>query len=95
MTELRNYLTVCLLLAALATPQLATEAADQTTPAAPVAKPVDKPQVPAQTAEPADETPQSEENTLPANAATTRPIKEFVPTEKIQADSAVSFPIDI
>ena len=28
-------------------------------------------------------------------AATPRPIKEFKPTEKIEADSAVSFPIDI
>lgn len=103
MTELRRCLTpclapcltFCLLLAAIAVPLVALGAGDQTTPAAPVAKPSEQPQASAQTAGPADETPQTEANTPPANAATPRPIKEFIPTEKIQADSAVSFPIDI
>ena len=38
------------------------------------------------------ETPEAVEKTP---AATPRPIKEFKPTDKIEADSAVSFPIDI
>jgi len=88
-------LTVCLLLAAVAAPLLATQAADPTTPAAPVAKPAEQPQAPAQAAEPADGIPQTEKNRSPAGTAKTGPIKEFIPTEKIQADSAVSFPIDI
>ncbi len=99
MTDLRHYLTpcltFCLLLAAVAVPLVALGAGNQATPAAPVAKPAEQPQASAPAAGPADETPQSEENTPPANAATPRPIKEFIPTEKIQADSAVSFPIDI
>jgi hypothetical protein len=38
---------------------------------------------------------QATEQTGPATGITTRPLKEFKPTEKIGADSAVSFPVDI
>ena len=41
------------------------------------------------------ETPEAVEKAPAASAATPRPIKEFKPTDKIEADSAVSFPIDI
>ena len=38
---------------------------------------------------------QAEDKTPPVNTPPAKPIKPFNPTEKIQADSAVSFPIDI
>jgi len=41
------------------------------------------------------ETAESEEKAPSEDAAAPRSIKEFKPTEKIEADSAVSFPIDI
>lgn len=38
---------------------------------------------------------QAEEKTPPVSGAAVKPVKPFKPTEKIEADSAVSFPIDI
>ena len=35
------------------------------------------------------------EGASPANAPPARPVKQFKPTEEIEADAAVSFPIDI
>jgi hypothetical protein len=49
--------------------------------------------IPAGEADP--DTRQAVEEPPPASGATTQPIKQFKPTEKIEADSAVSFPIDI
>ena len=42
-----------------------------------------------------DEDPEAPEAVEKTPAATPTPIKEFKPTDKIEADSAVSFPIDI
>lgn len=39
--------------------------------------------------------PESADKAPAENAAPPRPLKEFKPTDKIEADSAVSFPIDI
>ena len=82
---------LCLLLAAVAAPVIALDAGNQDAQPSPTADPAAKPQAP--TAEPADATPQAGEKTPPADAA--GPIREFIPTEKIEADSAVSFPVDI
>ena len=49
----------------------------------------------AQTGDVDQDTQQAEENTPPVNTPPAKPVKPFIPTEKIQADSAVSFPIDI
>jgi len=38
---------------------------------------------------------QATEQTGPATGTAARPLKDFKPTEKIGADSAVSFPVDI
>jgi hypothetical protein len=38
---------------------------------------------------------QTSEQPPPVTAATTPPVRNFKPTEKIGADSAVSFPVDI
>jgi len=38
---------------------------------------------------------QDAEKTYPAGTSAADPLKEFNPTDKIQADSAVSFPVDI
>ncbi len=40
-------------------------------------------------------TQQAAEKTPPVTAVTAKPIQEYKPSEKIGADSAVSFPIDI
>ena len=47
----------------------------------------------AETDQPA--TSQDSKKTDPATGTAARPLKEFKPTEKIGADSAVSFPVDI
>ena len=41
------------------------------------------------------ETQQDVEKASPVTGAAVTPIKEFKPTEQIEADSAVSFPVDI
>lgn len=46
-------------------------------------------------AEPVPATDESEVKAPSAEAASPRTLKEFKPTDKIEADSAVSFPIDI
>lgn len=58
-------------------------ATEQPVPASPEAETTDT-----ETQQAADETPS-------ASGAATGPVKEFKPTEKIEADSAVSLPIDI
>lgn len=47
----------------------------------------------AEAAQPA--TPQDSEKTDPTTGTAVRSLKEFKPTDKIGADSAVSFPVDI
>ena len=66
----------------------------------------EKPELPKQQQQPSDNTsqkttkkdesvtPEAAQN-LPAPPAGVKPLKEFTPTDKIAADSAVSFPIDI
>jgi len=66
----------------------------------------EKPESPQQQQQPSDKasqkttptgasvTPDAEQK-LPAPPASVKPLKEFKPTDKIAADSAVSFPIDI
>jgi len=49
----------------------------------------------AQTGDVDQDTQQGEQTSPPVNTSPAKPIKPFNPTEKIQADSAVSFPIDI
>ena len=49
----------------------------------------------AQTGDVDQDAQQGEQTSLPVNTPPAKPIKPFNPTEKIQADSAVSFPIDI
>jgi hypothetical protein len=41
------------------------------------------------------DTQKAAEQSPPVSGAAAGPVKEFKPTEKIEADSAVSFPIDI
>jgi hypothetical protein len=57
-----------------------------------------------QSADPAQGQPETDEGSLqetdaqktpPGDAAGAEPLKEFTPSDTIQADSAVSFPIDI
>jgi hypothetical protein len=49
----------------------------------------------AQTGDVDQDTQQGEQISPPVNTPLAKPVKPFIPTEKIQADSAVSFPIDI
>ena len=53
------------------------------------------PQSPPQTGDGEPETQQDVEKAPPVTVAPAKPIKEFKPTEQIEADSAVSFPVDI
>ena len=48
-----------------------------------------------QTGDAEPETQQDAETTPPVTGAAVKPLKEFKPTEQIEADSAVSFPVDI
>ena len=52
-------------------------------------------QSPPQTGDGEPETQQDVEKAPPVTGAVVKPIKEFKPTEQIEADSAVSFPVDI
>jgi len=53
------------------------------------------PQTPPQTGDGEPETQQEAEKAPPVTGTAVKTIKEFKPTEQIEADSAVSFPIDI
>ena len=66
-------------------------------PSEPQAAPVTDQEQQAESETQADQsaTPQDTEKTDPATGAATRSLKEFKPTDKIGADSAVSFPVDI
>ena len=52
-------------------------------------------QTPPQTGDGEPETQQDVEEAPPVTGAAVKPLKEFKPTEQIEADSAVSFPVDI
>jgi len=83
-----------LLLAAVSMAVLAAGAEPETTETA--APSTGQPeQVSPEAAEPVPATDESEVKAPSAEAASPRTIKEFKPTDKIEADSAVSFPIDI
>ena len=85
-----------LLLVAVSMAVLAAGTDNQTTEPAPVVTPSENPeQTSPQPGDVVPETPEAAEKTPAASAATPRPLKEFKPTDKIEADSAVSFPIDI
>jgi len=89
--------SILLLMAAvIALPVLAAEAVDQaTTPAqAAAARPESAPMATDSVAVESD-LQQAAEKTPAVNSGAPTPITPFKPTEKIEADSAVSFPIDI
>ena len=89
-------LILLLLLAAICIPLLAADAENQATATSQAATTSEEPP-PASpekgAVEPGGE--QAAEKAPAVTGAVPTPIKEFKPTEKIQADSAVSFPIDI
>ena len=97
MNKLKYHRMIPLLL--LVAVSMAVFAAGADNPAAEPTPAVSPSENPEQTSPKADdvvpETPETVEKTPAASAATPRPIKEFKPTDKIEADSAVSFPIDI
>ncbi len=85
-----------LLLVAASMAVLAAGADNQAAEPTPAVTPSENPeQTSSQAGDVDPETPEAVEKTPAASAATPRPIKEFTPTDKIEADSAVSFPIDI
>ena len=68
----------------------------ETETAEPAVPSTDQPeQVSPEAAEPVSATSEAEANTPAAEAASPTTLKDFKPTDKIEADSAVSFPIDI
>ncbi len=82
-----------LLLVAASMAALAAGTDNQATEPTPAVTPSENPeQTSSQAGDVDPEAPEAVEKTP---AATPRPIKEFKPTDKIEADSAVSFPIDI
>ena len=84
------------LLVAVSMAVLAAGTENQATEPTPAVTPSENPeQTSSQAGDVVPDTPEAVEKAPAASAATPRPIKEFKPTEKIQADSAVSFPIDI
>lgn len=97
MNKPKHYLLVLLLLTTvICIPLLAADAENQATTTTQVEKTSEEPP----TASPGEGvvvpgTDQAGEKTPAATGTVPTPIKEFKPTEKIQADSAVSFPIDI
>ena len=99
----QNYhrLILLLLMAVFSTPVFTAVTENPVSESTPVETPSEEPAATAaQTGDVDQDAQQAEENTLPVktppvNTQPARPIKPFNPTEKIQADSAVSFPIDI
>jgi hypothetical protein len=85
-----------LLLVAVSMAVLAAGTDEQAAETTPVVTPSENPQQTSPQAGDVDpETPEAVKNAPAASAATPKTIKEFKPTEKIEADSAVSFPVDI
>ena len=89
-------LILSLLLAAVSIPVIAAGPEGQTSTANQAPVPSEEAsQTPPETDNAPPDTQQAAEKTPPASGAVVTPLKEFKPTEKIDADSAVSFPIDI
>ncbi|MDX2417822.1 MAG: hypothetical protein QNK19_10220 [Xanthomonadales bacterium] len=85
-----------LLLAAVSIPVIAAGPENQTSTANQTPVPSEEAsQAPPEADTATPDTQQAAEKTSPASGAAVTPLKEFKPTEKIDADSAVSFPIDI
>ncbi len=94
MNKLKYHRMIPLLL--LVAVSMAVLAAGADNPAAEPTPAVSPSENPEQTSPQADDVvPETLETVEKTPAATPRPIKEFKPTDKIEADSAVSFPIDI
>ena len=94
----QNYrrLILLLLMTAFSMPVFTAVTENPTSESTPVETPSEEPAATATQAGDVDqETQQGEQTSPPVNTPPARPIKPFNPTEKIQADSAVSFPIDI
>ena len=94
----QNYhrLILLLLMAAFSMPVFTAVTENPTSESTPAKTPSEEPAATAaQTGDVDQDAQQADENTPPVNTQPARPIKPFNPTEKIQADSAVSFPIDI
>ena len=99
----QNYhrLILLLLMAVFSTPVFTADTENPGSESTPAETPSEEPAATtAQTGDVDQDAQQAEENTPPVNTPPVntqpaRPIKPFNPTEKIQADSAVSFPIDI
>ena len=98
MNKLKNRgLIPLLLMAVISISVLAVETGNQTPEPTPEAAPPEK-TTQASPPPTGDDVPgiQRDSETPPAvNTATPKPIKPFKPTEQIEADSAVTFPIDI
>jgi cytoskeletal protein RodZ len=89
-------LILSLLLAAVSVFVIATGAESQTSTSDQTTVPSEESsQTSPDTGESTRDAEQAAEKTPPASGAAVTPLKEFKPTEKIDADSAVSFPIDI
>ena len=87
---------ILLLTSAVSLAVLAADTEDQPSkPAESEAVPETPPQTPPQTGDGEPETQQEADKAPPVTGAAVKTIKEFKPTEQIEADSAVSFPIDI
>ena len=94
----QNYhrLILLLLMAVFSTPVFTAVTENPTSESTPAETPSEEPAATAaQTGDVDQDAQQAEENTPPVNTPPAKPVKPFNPTEKIQADSAVSFPIDI
>ena len=89
-------LILSLLLAAISIPVIAAGPESQTSTENQTTVPSEEvTQAPPEADKSTPDTQQAAEKTPPASGAAVTPLKEFTPTEKIDADSAVSFPIDI
>jgi len=97
MNKLKHHRVIpLLLLVAVSMAVLAAGTDNQATEPTPAVTPSENPEQTSPQAGDVDpETPEAGEKAPAASAAAPRPIKEFKPTDKIEADSAVSFPIDI
>ena len=84
-----------LLMAVVAMPVLVAGAENQASVPNQAARSEEAAQPPPAAGEVDPDTQKAAEEPPPVSGAAARPVKEFKPTEKIQADSAVSFPIDI
>jgi hypothetical protein len=97
MNKLKNHgLIPLLLMAVISISVLAVETGNQTPEATPEAVPSEEAtQVSPQTGDDVSGTQPATQTPPPVEAAAAKPIKPFKPTEQIEADSAVTFPIDI